>query len=147
MSERTYAARNRSSWSRSQYLVWLLLAAVILGTPVTQAARAQDRTASEEGETAAPQPQRPRGRLPTYFARVVTAQQREKIYDLQSQYQEQLDTLLAQVRKLEQQRDMEVFDVLTPEQQQQVTAWTEEARQRRAGGRTTNSTRNESPRE
>jgi len=147
MSERTHAARNRSSWSRSQYLIWLLLAAVVLGPPVTQATRAQERPASEEGDAAAPQPRRPRGRLPTYFARVVTAQQREKIYDLQSQYQEQLDTLLEQVRKLEQQRDMEVFDVLTPEQQQQVTAWTEEARQRRAGGRATNSARNESPEE
>ena len=118
----------------------LTLAGMLLGTmailpavPNLPVIQAQESPAATENAPGPQPPRRPRGRLPTYFARVVTAQQRETIYDLQAQYQEQLDELLEQVRKLEQQRDMEVFQVLNPEQQQQVKAWNEEARQRRVG--------------
>ena len=145
MSERMYAAGNRFFISSFGQRIGLLMLAVVLCPPLIDTAPAQDRPAAEESEGGTLQPRRPRGRLPTYFARVVTAQQRETIYDLQMKYQEQLDVLLEQVQKLEQQRDMEVFDVLSPEQQQQVTAWTEEARQRRAAGRASPSPRNDSP--
>jgi Spy/CpxP family protein refolding chaperone len=118
----------------------VLLAALALLPLSSPPVEAQERPAAVADEPAMPPTRRPLRRLPTYFARVVTTQQREKIYELQAQYQEQLDALLDQVRKLEQERDKEVFQVLTPEQQQQVTAWTEEARQRRAASRTGSAT-------
>lgn len=124
-------------WGKSALAGMLLGTIAILSVvPSFPVVHAQESPAATENAPAPQPPRRPRGRLPTYFARVVTAQQREQIYDLQAQYQEQLDELLEQVRKLEAQRDMEVFQVLTPEQQQQVNAWNEEARQRRAGGGT-----------
>jgi hypothetical protein len=137
MSERTATTTARVTPLAPWHLAVpiLLLAGLLLLPPASGPSQAQESPAAVEEQPATPPARRPLRRLPTYFARVVTAQQREKIYELQAQYQEQLDELLEQVRQIEQQRDKEVFDVLTPEQQEQVKAWTEEARQRRAASR------------
>src|SRR5688500_152304 len=88
-------------------------------------------TLAQEAPAAAETPKKeakkPRGRLPLYFAKVVTSEQREKIYGIQATYQEQMDALMEQLSALEQKRDAEVQAVLTPEQQKRVADMLEEA--------------------
>lgn len=72
------------------------------------------------------------GRLPTYFASVVTQKQREEIYQLQADYQSQLDDLQAQMDALIAERDREIDAVLSAEQLAEVTKKREEAKKRRA---------------
>ncbi|MCO6459458.1 MAG: hypothetical protein J5I93_29450 [Pirellulaceae bacterium] len=74
---------------------------------------------------------KPRGRLPAYYARVVSATQREKIYDIQAKFDEQLKMLEEQLAALVSQRDSEVEAVLTAEQKQQIAAFEAEAKARR----------------
>ncbi|MBL9124846.1 MAG: hypothetical protein JNG90_14510 [Planctomycetaceae bacterium] len=62
----------------------------------------------------------PRGRLPAYYAKVVTEQQREQVYQVQAEYENQIDTLEAKILELEKKRDDAVRALLTPEQRRQV---------------------------
>lgn len=74
---------------------------------------------------------RPRARLPMYFAKVVTPEQRARILEIQERVDKQVADLLAQVKLLSEQRDKEVRAVLTPEQQQKVDEMVADARKRR----------------
>ncbi|HIF35031.1 MAG TPA: hypothetical protein EYG57_09050 [Planctomycetes bacterium] len=82
---------------------------------------------------------KPRGRLPVYYARVVTQEQRNKIYVLQAKFQIDLDKLLAELKKVEKQRDTEIRGVLNPDQQEKVDAWVAEAKAKREKRRKTSS--------
>ncbi len=63
------------------------------------------------------------GRLPNNYAKVgVTDEQRQKIYALQKQYDDQIDALMKQVEELRQKRDKELEKVLTPEQREKLKA-------------------------
>lgn len=62
----------------------------------------------------------PRGRLPNYYAKVVTPEQREKIYAIQQQYAPKIAALQKQLQELLAQRAKEIEAVLTPEQLKQV---------------------------
>jgi hypothetical protein len=84
---------------------------------------------------------KPRGRLPMYYAKVVNQQQREQIYDLQANFDQQIADLMAQVHALEMQRDEEIAGVLTPDQQAQVAEMVDNARKRRAAQRRGSSAR------
>lgn len=107
-----------------------VLAGVLLGMPW---AIGQQRS----GEEAAPAKERTpvRNRLPMFYSRVVTAEQREQIYAIQNKYQKQIDELTAQLHAVESQRDEEIRAVLTPEQQKQIDAWMAELQQKRAAAR------------
>jgi KaiC/GvpD/RAD55 family RecA-like ATPase len=83
---------------------------------------------------------KPRGRLPVYYVRVVTQEQREKIYSLQAKFQTDIDRLLIELKKIERQRDLEVRGVLKPEQQEKVDEWVAEAKAKREQRRKANST-------
>ncbi len=72
------------------------------------------------------------GRLPAYFAAVVTPTQREEIYKLQAEYAAQMEKLQAQLAALLADRDREVDGVLDPEQLAEVTKKRDEAKRRRA---------------
>jgi Spy/CpxP family protein refolding chaperone len=63
---------------------------------------------------------RERGRLPPHYAPVVTAEQREKIYDIQEDYKTKIDALEAQVKALGKERDEKIAAVLTPEQKKKI---------------------------
>jgi len=73
---------------------------------------------------------KPRGRLPAYFSSVVSEKQREDIYKIQSNYQEELDKLIAQVVELKSERDKAVEEVLSEEQLEEVQKLRDEARAR-----------------
>lgn len=92
-----------------------LVAVLSLGGPLV----------SQEKKEAAPKPEKkeraePKGRLPNFYADVVTGDQREKIYAIQQKYAEQLDELTEQIKALANDRDEEIQAVLTPEQKDKV---------------------------
>lgn len=74
----------------------------------------------------------PRGRLPAYYGRVVSEEQRLEIYRIQAMYNKQIDDLRSQIEGLLTQRDAEVSDVLTEEQLREVEQLAEAARSRRS---------------
>jgi hypothetical protein len=91
---------------------------------------AQDKpTPRATGDQAAAKPFK--GRLPTYFAQVVTSAQRTEIYSVQSRHAQSLERLRKQLKQLTAERDMEVWNVLTDIQQDEVTSLREAARKRR----------------
>lgn len=74
---------------------------------------------------------KPRGRLPAYFGKVVDAEQRERIYDIQRSYAEQIEPLRQQLVQLDEQLRAEVREVLSDEQQQEIDELVDKARARR----------------
>ena len=74
---------------------------------------------------------RARGRLPAYYNQVVTGEQREKIYEIQEQYQPKIEALDAQLKALKKEREERITAVLTPEQRQKVEEAATKAKQKR----------------
>jgi hypothetical protein len=93
----------------------------------TQMGRSQDAD-KEQGASA---PAKPRGRLPVYYAQVVSEEQREEIYSIQASYAAQIDALEAQIETLLDERDAKIREVLTPEQRKEVDDLAAAARARR----------------
>ena len=122
---------------RSRSLRGLCLAAfasVLLITPAVlsqQAAPKKPAAAKAEanGNQCAKRASR---RLPRYYAQVVTPVQREKIYELQAAYQEQIDALEAQLKAVMEKRDAEIEALLTPQQRETLAKIVAEAAERSA---------------
>ena len=93
------------------------------------------KAGGEQTKAAPAKRAKPRGRLPVYYSRVVSQDQREQIYGLQAKFQEEIDKLLLQVRKIEEQRDADVRDVLSTDQQKKVDAFVAEAKAKREARR------------
>ena len=74
---------------------------------------------------------KPRGRLPAYFATVVSPEQREKVYAIQARYSKQMEDLQRQIVELSATLDKEVDGVLTAEQLERVNAKRDEAKAKR----------------
>ena len=110
----------------SKWLAVVLTGAMALPaaglTMLTAPTTAQEKAAVEAPAKAGAKKERaaPRGRLPAYYADVVTEEQREKIYTVQRKYADQLKKLQEQIEALEGQRDAEIEAVLTPEQKAKV---------------------------
>lgn len=106
---------------KSMQLVAVALVAMFIGSQVsTDGTKAQDDAKPAVKAEAKKTPKKPRGRLPNYYSKVVTAEQRESIYKLQSTYNGQIGELKKQIEELTKKRDDEVRGVLSPEQQKQV---------------------------
>lgn len=73
-----------------------------------------------------------RGRLPAYFGEVVSADQRDKIYELQAKIAAEIQKLQQQIEMLEENREKEVLAILTPEQLAKVKSLQDEAKAKRA---------------
>jgi len=90
-------------------------------------------------ETPVPEEAKPekkfRGRLPTYYNRVVDKEQRDKIYAIQREYAPKIDALKAQLEALTADRDAKVEAVLTPEQQKTVEKLRAAAKAKRGQGK------------
>lgn len=56
------------------------------------------------------------GRLPAYYADIVTPEQKEKIYAIQAKHEEKIDAAKAAVAALTKAQDAEIESVLTPDQ-------------------------------
>jgi len=77
---------------------------VLLAT-VTSGARAAEtkgdnKTAQKDGQAPPAKAKKLSGRLPQYYASVVTPEQRKQIYEVQAQYQPKIDALHAQLTQL-----------------------------------------------
>lgn len=57
-----------------------------------------------------------KGRLPPYYADIVTEKQRGEIYAIQARYDEELEALKAQMRAIVDKRDAEIEGLLTAAQ-------------------------------
>jgi hypothetical protein len=63
---------------------------------------------------------RAKGRLPNYYADVVTEKQREEILKIQEEYKPKLDALQAQLDALKKERNEKISGVLTADQKKKV---------------------------
>jgi hypothetical protein len=70
---------------------------------------------------------KPKGRLPAYFADVVSADQKEKIYAIQAKYADQIKELNEQLEAVGKKQDDEIDAVLSAEQKAKVDAARAEA--------------------
>jgi hypothetical protein len=68
-----------------------------------------------------------KGRLPQYYADIVTESQRQKIYAVQDKYAKQIADLVAQLAAVEKQRDTEIENLLSADQREQLTKAREDA--------------------
>ena len=82
-------------------------------------------------DTAAKKATKPTGRLPNHYAKVVTGDQRNQIYQVQQSYSLRINELKAEIAKLEAQMQEEIEAVLSKEQLERVHQLTEEAKTRR----------------
>lgn len=113
--------------SRSMLGALALLLAFAWSQPAI--VRAADNAAGANAAPAAKETNKAKGRLPSYYSKVVDGQQREKIYAIQKTYGPQIAQLQAQLKELTQKRDAEVNALLTPEQRERFAALRAEARQ------------------
>ena len=122
---------NQRLLSMKHLLVPLVGALLIAGPGVAQQTESPTRPASpsvapQTGDTPKSPPsekrvsQPPRGRLPAYFAALVSQTQRGKIYAVQAQYNQKVSTLRMQITQLLAERDRDVDGVLSPEQLSKV---------------------------
>ena len=65
---------------------------------------------------------KPAGRLPVFYADIVTEAQRQKIYQIQSGYAEKLASLAAQIKETQAEQNAEIEAVLSEEQLKKLTA-------------------------
>ena len=104
--------------------LWMVAVALAACVLCPTAARAQQAPAKPKTEAKADatkkEPAKPRGRLPAYYNQVVSAQQKERIYAIQSGYADKIEALQAQLKELQSKMDAEVKGVLTPEQVKKV---------------------------
>ncbi len=81
----------------------------------------QEKKAEKSSESK-PEKKAAKGKLPTYYADVVSGEQREKIYAIQAKYDDQVKQLNAQLAALAKKINDEIEGVLTAEQLEKVKA-------------------------
>lgn len=98
--------------------VAMLLAFVWAGTPEVRAA--DEKPAAKAADTkAAKEKKAPadfRGPLPAYYNKVLSPDEKEKLYKITERYAAEIKPLAAKIRELEAARDKEIDAALTPEQ-------------------------------
>jgi hypothetical protein len=62
------------------------------------------------------------GRLPNYYADVVTPEQREKILAVQAEYADKIDALKAELQSVQDKRDAAIDKLLSSEQLRKIAA-------------------------
>ena len=100
--------------------------AVGRGGPVSQATLLQEKSETEA------KARRGSRRLPLYYARVVSSEQRERIYEIQAEFAEEIEVIENELKKKMNERDQAVQAVLSVEQLDEVKRWISEAKKRRA---------------
>ncbi len=108
---------------------------MIGGAMNSRSAWSQEKPAKQESQEKPAARKKARGRLPRYFAKVVTQQQREDIYEIQARFAARVEELQKQIDALIRQRDQEVEAVLSSEQLAEVRKLREEAKKRQAARR------------
>jgi hypothetical protein len=99
----------------------ILLGAILGNTSANHAQTAPAKRGTPTSSKVPSEEAKPvRQRLPAYFAKVVTASQRQQIYVIQASSRKQIERLQEQLSQLLRQRAQEVDLVLSPDQLQQV---------------------------
>jgi hypothetical protein len=114
----------------------LTLMGLLFPPPTTQAAgritSTQESTSVQEETAEQSKPQRSIRRLPTYYSRVVTQEQREEIYEIQETYTKELEAIEMELKNKQKERDLAIEAVLKPEQLEEVKRLLAEAKKRRS---------------
>jgi hypothetical protein len=76
---------------------------------------------------------RPSGRLPIYYAKIVDDKQKTEIYRIQQEYKPKLVALKAQMDALTKEQDTKIAALLTPEQQKKLSEAKAAAARSRSG--------------
>lgn len=115
----------------------LLLTMAWVLAPGQGRAMAQDQKAGAKAEskTSATEDGKLTGRLPAYYATVVTRDQKQQIYKIQQEYAPRVKELQTQIDNLNKQRDEKIEALLTAEQKQKVEALKTEAAAKRKQGK------------
>jgi hypothetical protein len=98
----------------------LLVVAVVL--PLAGAVIGYTPSVGQEKPAAKKEEGKAKGRLPAYYADVVTAEQKEKIYDIQAKYLKELTALNEQLAATIKKQAAEIEAVLSAEQKAKVDA-------------------------
>jgi len=106
---------------------------------------AKAKPAAAEGEDAGPGPNKGKGRLPAYYKDIVDAKQKDKIYSIQAEFNAKIDALEDQLKKLTDERDAAVENVLSPEQKEKLKKAREEAAAKKRKKTTDEKTADEKP--
>ncbi len=80
-----------------------------------------------------------RGRLPAYYGQVVTEEQRQRIYAIQTKHRLRIQTLEAELKALRAEQRQQVEAVLSPEQHSRVADLRLKARESRSQKATSSS--------
>lgn len=115
--------KQESTWVRmSRVSLTLVLSAVVataFAAPLAQQAKEAD-AAGKSTAVAAEKAPPLRGRLPAYYGKVVSEQQRQQIYAIQTKYQERIVKLTEELASLTEKRGIEVEKVLSDEQRAEI---------------------------
>ena len=108
------------------------LVASALGIPYAASSAAQK--AAAESAAAEGKAKARRARLPNYYARVTTDEQRTKLRAILNEFAPQIQQKREEVRALIAKRDAALDEILTPEQRQEIAKLRAEAAARRKAG-------------
>jgi hypothetical protein len=113
--------------------VGALLSAMLLGAGLTsKESLAADKDAPKAEKKEAKERAKPRGRLPDFYSKVVTEEQKVKIYAVQDAHQDKIAALSAQMKEELAKQKAEIDAILTPEQLEKVKALVAEVTAQRA---------------
>lgn len=110
----------RRSWQAAALLAVLTLLSGVPGSGQEAPAADSEAAVTDDAGPVAPiadsAAKKFRGRLPAYFATVVSAEQRQKVYEIQANYFERIAALEKQILELRAKQDQDVDGVLSAEQ-------------------------------
>ncbi len=109
----------------------VIRSALLLLLAITVATAAQPIRAAD-GPVKKTQLRKARGRLPAYYASVVTEEQRDQVYKIQQEYNPKIEALEKQLDAVRNERNEKIAAVLTPEQRKQVDEAAATAQAKRA---------------
>ncbi|MDX1965017.1 MAG: hypothetical protein SFX18_17860 [Pirellulales bacterium] len=96
-----------------------------------ESSKSKSKAAPEKAapEKSADKPKTVKPRLPQYYSKLgIDEKQREAIYKLQADYQEEISKLEEQLKALKEKRDGEILEVLTAAQQKKLEELKQEAK-------------------
>lgn len=118
---------NRARIGRLACVLALVVAALLIPYSASRGAPKTDGdSTAAEGETKARGP-----RLPNYYARLSSVEQKSKLRAVLEEFAPQIDAKRAELQALISKRDAEMDAILTPEQRQEIAQLRAEAAARR----------------
>ena len=95
-------------------------------------AQESGKAANSEKAEGAKKAAKPEGRLPANYAKIVSDDQRKKIYEIQGKYDKEIAALQKQIADLKAKEHAEVEAVLTPDQKKALQSANDESKKKAA---------------